>query len=100
MAAENSLRDLVHAATHRMPGVPEHVEHPAGHQGKDNPSPRAGHQGKANPARPARPARHEQSPSPVARTSRTASWNHSPDRRPRVLAAWQRRIGRFFGQEM
>jgi hypothetical protein len=33
MTDRNAFRDLAHRATHRIPGVPAHVEHPAGHQG-------------------------------------------------------------------
>lgn len=80
MAGEHSLRDLLHKATHRVPGVPAHVEHPAGHQGK---------------APQRRALRHA-----TARDrSQHGSWNHSSARPPRVLAAWQRRIAGFFGQE-
>jgi len=80
MAGEHSLRDLPHRATHRVPGVPAHVEHPAGHQGR---------------ALQGRTVRHT-----AARDrSRNGSWNHSSARPPRVLAAWQRRIAHFFGQE-
>ncbi|MFG1607757.1 hypothetical protein [Actinoplanes sp. NPDC049265] len=63
------MRDLLHRATHRIPGVPPHAGRPGGHQ------------------RPAgRPAGHR--------------WNHSPDRPPRFLPGWQRRIAAFFGQEV
>ncbi|GIF48591.1 hypothetical protein DFJ67_8205 [Asanoa ferruginea] len=31
---------------------------------------------------------------------RGPSWNHSPGRPPRVLAAWQRRIAALFGQRV
>ncbi|GLY41916.1 hypothetical protein Amsp01_079390 [Amycolatopsis sp. NBRC 101858] len=67
---EYSLRHALHRMTHRIPGVPAHIERPAGHQGHA-------------------PARHH---SPAR--------NHSPSRPPRVLAAWQRRIAAFFGQEL
>jgi hypothetical protein len=68
--------DQLHEATHRIPGVPEHVDHPAGHQGRSN---QPHHPRLTNPAR------------------EHASINH-PARRPRVLIAWQRRIAAFFGQ--
>jgi len=77
MADQRSFRDLAHWAMHRIPGVPAHVEHPAGHQG-------ATRHGRAwrNPG-----AHHR-------------SRNHSPARPPRVLVAWQRRIAAFFGREL
>jgi hypothetical protein len=85
MADEHSLRDLLHQATHRVPGVPAHVEHPAGHQGKALQRPAARHTTVRHPATGDRP--------------RHGSWNHSSARPPRVLAAWQHRIAAFFGQE-
>src|ERR1700755_2610383 len=33
MTHEHPFRDLLHGATHRVPGVPAHVDRPAGHQG-------------------------------------------------------------------
>lgn len=83
-AGQHPLRDLLHGATHRVPGVPAHVEQPAGHQGP------------ANEGRPAAPVR---SPRP-ARPVRGRSHNHSPVRPPRVLAGWQRRVARLFGQDV
>ncbi|MGH3375496.1 MAG: hypothetical protein ACRDP6_12210 [Actinoallomurus sp.] len=81
MADKHPFRDLLHRATHRIPGVPAHVEQPAGHHGKT-------HRNRAWRA------------SAVHHRSQNHSWNHSPARPPRVLAAWQRRIGAFFGQEL
>ena len=69
---KHPLRDLLHGATHRVPGVPAHVQHPAGHQGRDR-----SHGGERN-----------------------SGVNHSPARPPRVLVHWQRRIAAFFGQEV
>jgi hypothetical protein len=76
---KHPLRDLLHEATHRVPGVPAHVEHPAGHQGRV----------------PVRDRSHDDSHSNV----RHNGANHSPARPPRVLAGWQRRIAALFGQE-
>ena len=70
MSNKHSFRGLLHGATHRLPGVPAHVERPAGHQG-------------AAPHR-----------------SRHHGWNHSPARPARFLVAWQRRIAALFGREM
>jgi hypothetical protein len=113
MAAEHPLRDLLHGATHRIPGVPAHVEHPAGHQGPANQD--RANQGPANAgpanrghaqregARHPHPGHRAAAPEPSPRSSRQPrdrSWNHSPARPPRVLAAWQRRVARFFGQEV
>ena len=81
MASENSLRDLLHGATHHVPGVPAHVEHPAGHQGKA--------------------LQHREVRQTGERDrSRNGARNHSTARPPRVLAAWQRRIAHLFGQEL
>jgi len=79
MTNAHPLLDTLHEATHRMPGVPEHVDHPSGHQGV----PRHGR------TRRAASDRH------APRTR-----NHSPARPPRVLVAWQRWIASLFGQEL
>ena len=71
MSGEHPLRDKLHDATHHVPGVPAHVEHPAGHHGR---------------ALAHRPLNH--------------SLNHSPDRPPRVLVGLQRRIALFFGRQL
>jgi len=73
MPDEHSLRAVLHRMSHRVPGVPAHVERSSGHQGH---------------------ARHGRT-----RHSSTAR-THSPVRSPRVLVAWQRRIAAFFGQEL
>ena len=67
------MTDLLHEATHRLPGVPAHVERPAGHQGTPI-------HGRALP--------------------RNRRRNHSPARPPRFLPAWQRRVAALFGQEL
>jgi hypothetical protein len=74
---KHPLRDLLHGATHRVPGVPAHVEHPA-----------AGHQGRAH----VRDRTHG--------GARNSGVNHSSTHPPRVLVGWQRRIAAFFGQEV
>jgi hypothetical protein len=79
MTTKHPIRGLLHRATHRVPGVPAHAEHPAGHQGP------AVHEGTAAPGR-ARRVNH--------------GWNHSPARPPRFLPAWQRRIAALFGREV
>lgn len=84
MAGERRLRDLLHGATHRVPGVPAHVEHPNGHQGK---------------ALQCRPALNGAANDRSRNGARGGGWNHSSTRPPRVLAAWQRRIAVLFGQE-
>ena len=81
MADQHSFRDLAHWAMHRIPGVPAHVELPAGHQGTTR------HGG----ARRHSVAHHH---------ALNGRWNHSPARPPRVLVTWQRRIASFFGQEL
>ena len=79
MTAESSLRSLLHKAIHRIPGVPAHVEQPAGHKG-----PPVHGRGRG------RGAPH---PSP------NHQWNHSPARPPRFMPAWQRRVAAFFSRE-
>lgn len=82
MADQHSFRDLAHWAMHRIPGVPAHVEHPAGHQGTTH---------------HAHAWRHH----PVAHHgSRHDRRNHAPARPPQMLITWQRRIAAFFGQEL
>ena len=94
MTHQHSLRDLLHAATHRIPGVPAHAERTAGHQGRARHGERtAGHQGRA---RHGDGWRH----SPTRHRAQNHGFNHSPARPPRVLVAWQARIARFFGQEL
>ena len=70
----------MHWATHRIPGVPAHVDQPAGHQGTAN----HGH------------GRHGGTP----QASLNHKWNHSPARPPRFMQAWQRRVAAFFGREL
>jgi hypothetical protein len=105
MTTEHSLRDRLHDATHRIPGVPAHVEQPAGHQGgtghgRDGEH-GGGHQGTARQGS-AHAERASASPAPenATRATRDRSRNHSPSRPPRVFAEWQRRVGRFFGQDV
>jgi hypothetical protein len=80
MTNKHSFRDLLHWATHRIPGIPAHAERPTGHQGSAVHG-RARRQGVA------------------ARPSLNHRWNHSPARPPRFMPAWQRRIAAFFGRE-
>ena len=63
------MKEALHRAIHRLPGVPEHVDRPAGHQGRTLRN------------RPHKRVQHEV-------------------RQPKVLVAWQRRIGRLFGREL
>ncbi|GAB3896169.1 hypothetical protein GCM10027612_50130 [Microbispora bryophytorum subsp. camponoti] len=85
MRHRHSLRDLLHRATHRVPGVPAHAGQPAGHQGQARHA--QGWQNSLTHRRPHRGSHHH-------------GFNHSPARPPRVLAAWQTRIARLFGQEL
>lgn len=95
MSGEHQLRDLLHDATHRVPGVPAHAEH-VGHP--------AGHHGRALQNRPPRnPAPQDRAPlggTAQTRAPQSRSLNHSPARQPRVLVGWQRRIALFFGQQL
>ncbi|MER6005935.1 hypothetical protein ABT120_45835 [Nonomuraea angiospora] len=85
MRHQHSLRDLLHWATHRIPGVPAHIEQPAGHQGQ---------------ARHVHGWRRSLTHHRSHHRSHHHGFNHSPARAPRVLAAWQTRIARLFGQEL
>ncbi|QFY09504.1 hypothetical protein GBF35_25195 [Nonomuraea phyllanthi] len=85
MRHQHSLRDLLHRATHHVPGVPAHTERPAGHQGQ------AGH---------GHGRRHSLTHHRSHHRPHHHGFNHSPARPPRVLAAWQTRIARLFGQEL
>lgn len=81
MIHRHSLRGLLHAATHRIPGVPAHAKRSAGHQGK---------------------ARHGRAWQHLVAHHRWHNhrFNHSSARPPRLLVGWQVRIARFFGQEL
>lgn len=81
MPDKQSLRGLLHGATHRIPGVSAHAEQPAGHQGRD-------HHGRAWRHRVAHRRRHDH------------GWNHWSARAPRVLVSWQRRIGALSAREL
>ncbi|MFG1863056.1 hypothetical protein [Microbispora bryophytorum] len=89
MRHRHSLRDLLHRATHRIPGVPAHAGQLAGHS--------AGHQGQARHAQGWQDSLTHHRPH---RRSHHHGFNHSPARPPRVLTAWQTRIARLFGQEL
>lgn len=67
--------DLLHRASHHVPGVPEHTDRPAGHHGG------AVHDG-------------------ATHASANGRWNHSGARPPRFLAGWQRRIGALFSRDV
>jgi hypothetical protein len=85
MTGQHSIGDLLHRATHHVPGVPAHAERPAGHQGTSHHG-GAGH----------RTAAVHRSRNPRI----THNLNHTSARLPRVLAAWQNRIAAFFGREL
>lgn len=89
MRHQHSLRDLLHWTTHRIPGIPAHTERPAGHQGQA----RHGHGWPHS-------ATHHSSHHRSHRRSHRHGFNHSPARPPRLLAAWQTRIARLFGQTL
>jgi hypothetical protein len=80
MTNKYSLRGLLQWATHRIPGIPAHVERPAGHQGT------AAHR-RARRRGPSHPSPNDR-------------WNHSPALPPRFMVAWQRRIAAFFGRDL
>jgi hypothetical protein len=82
MRHQHPLGDLMHWATHRIPGVPAHTERPPGHQGRTH------HHG------------HDRRHPHTHHHPHRQGLNHSPARPPRVLAAWQTRIARLFGQDL
>jgi hypothetical protein len=84
---ERSLLATLHEATHRIPGVPDHADRPAGHHGDTH------HGGTHHRGRTAHA-------STTKRRSPGHPRNHSPGRPPRVLVAWQRRIAALFGQDL
>lgn len=88
MTDKRSLLDVLHEATHRLPGVPDHANQTNGHQGNTR---RAGTARAHGSTARASTAERRQLP---------RTWNHSPARPPRVLVAWQRRIAAVFGQEL
>lgn len=83
MSDQHPIRDALHEATHRVPGVPPHVDQPAGHQGTAHPSD-ASH-GRANPHHAHRP--------------RPSASHPNSTRAPRVLVSWQRRIAALVGAD-
>jgi len=80
MTMVRRLGKFLHRLTHQVPAVPRHVEWPKGHQERSNPRRRL----------------HVH----TGRPSANRRWKHSPARPPRLLAAWQRRIGALFGQSL
>ncbi|BCJ33835.1 hypothetical protein Athai_13380 [Actinocatenispora thailandica] len=78
MTHRHPMRDVLHQATHRVPGIVAHAEQLPGHQAA---------------TRHGRPRRNPA----VQHRSRNRRWNHSPDRPPRVLVGWQARIAAFIG---
>ncbi|MDM4762018.1 hypothetical protein QT381_03250 [Galbitalea sp. SE-J8] len=91
MSKDHAVRDALHEATHRMPGIPEHRDRPEGHQG-------ANPHGRPAQNRPAqnRPAQNRslQSRGTVAHHGSVAAHTRSP----RVLVAWQNRIAALFSR--
>ena len=88
MTGKNALVDALHDATHRLPGVPAHADKNAGHQGETT-------HGRTAHGRPRQAGRDS-----TAHAHHRTTGNHSPARPPRVLAGWQRRIAKLFGQEI
>ena len=86
MTNQRSLGDLLHDATHRVPGVPGHRDHDPGHQGRSRPA-----------AGPGRAPAAEPNGTPANRLG--DKLNHRPTNQgePRVLVGWQRRVAAFFG---
>ena len=103
MSGEHHLRDLLHDATHRVPGVPAHVEHPAVHHGRALQNRPLQNRPLRSPALQDRVVQNTalQDRVPANRSvDHPHSLNHSPARQPRVLVGWQRRIALFFGRQL
>jgi hypothetical protein len=83
MSATHTVRNALHDATHRIPGVPEHEERAHGHQ-------RSAQHGRLLHHHP---QPHRSLQNRVARGTRRH--DHRP---PRVLVTWQNRVAAFFGQ--
>ena len=85
MTNRQSLGDLLHRATHRVPGVPGHRDHDPGHQGRSGPGTE-------------RSPGDKPSSAPAGRLSDRL--NHRPVNQgePRVLVGWQRRIAALVGR--
>ncbi|MEZ0448882.1 hypothetical protein [Cellulomonas sp. ICMP 17802] len=75
MPNDHALRDGLHDATHRVPGVPPHADHPEGHQGAGR-----------TPSLQSRGAGPHHGSAPAH------------DRPPRVLVGWQNWIAGFFAR--
>jgi len=82
MSKDQTVRDALHEATHRVPGVPQHQDYPKGHQGTTR-------HGRSLQNRPlpnlGAVSRHQ------GRTQ-----GHKP---PRVMAGWQNRIAGLFSPQ-
>lgn len=82
MSKDRTLSETLHEATHRLPGVPEHRELPAGHQG----TARHGRSLQSRPLQDRGTGSHQGSAP-------------AHDRPPRVLASWQNWIGGLFSRK-
>jgi hypothetical protein len=81
MSKDHAVRDALHEATHRMPGVPQHQDYPEGHQGTT-------HHGQARQNRSLQ----------NRGTSSQHGWVRAHDRAPRVLVGWQNWIAGLFSR--
>ena len=73
------MRDAVHEATHRVPGVAPHEDYPKGHQG-------ATVHGRSAQGRP------------LQNRATGARYGRRHDRAPRVLVGWQNWIAGLFSR--
>ena len=78
MSKEHVVRDVLHEATHHVPGVPEHQENPDGHRG---------------------PGHHGGSVHAGSLQGRDAGPAPAHDRPPRVLVGWQSWIAGLFSRQ-
>ncbi|WP_035736703.1 hypothetical protein [Glycomyces arizonensis] len=76
MSKDHAVVKALHEATHRMPGLPRHQDHPEGHHGRSLQN---------RPLRDRGTGSHQGSAP-------------AHDRPPRMLAGWQRRIAALFSR--
>ncbi|MFI5911252.1 hypothetical protein [Dactylosporangium sp. NPDC051541] len=89
------MRDTMHRLLHRIPGVPEHTENQP-----HKPHAHAPHSHAAHSRSPHNDAAHDHSPHSHSPHGNGRTRNHTADRPPRILPAWQRRIAALFGRDL
>lgn len=78
MSNDETVRDALHEATHRVPGVPPHQDSPEGHQGTTH---------------------HGRSRQSGRFPNLAAASRHQAHRPPSVMVRWQNWIGSLFSPD-